>query len=228
MSEATLESVSARLDELLAEIRSLRAQAPEAALYCPRETAASYLERKGGRVLGLADDALLCEGGHRLQLSRNHFKNDARKAADDFFHALPDGVSYRAEYGDEQRFTMRHHNVWRSKALRYEQADALGLPGLPGPDDPLQRNGSAPPPAPPVPLTTEAPTPISSSPEAAEAAERLLAWARGRWGAGLTTAEVLRAAGHGDWRAALNRHDGDWRALATTIGRALEAQQRSS
>ena len=153
--ELTIASLHERFDAfadaVLAELRALRAQAPEPALYCPRETVDSYEERKGGRVLDAAPGTLLCPGGFRLQLSRSNVKPDSRQAADDFFHALPEGASFTAQYGQEQRFTMRHHNVWRSVALSYEQAWVLGLPGLKAegsgvagtPETTARRNGAS-------------------------------------------------------------------------------------
>ena len=225
--EASIESLHDRLDafeqHILEELRALRGQAPATALYCPVETVETYAERKGGTV-GAAAGRVLCPGGFLLQVSRSNVKPDARQAADDFFHALPAGTSFTATYAEGQRFTMRHHNVWRSSALTYEQARALELPGLRLVDSSPAGQTPDQPPA----VITPAALPGGAQPAAtaeatstSEAVGRLLTWARQRWGHELSDADVMRAAGPGDWDSILARHDGQWKAVARTVGRVL-------
>ena len=252
MIDADIESLHERIDALearvLEELRAMQAQVPVDDLYCPRETVESYAERKGGTVAA-PPGTVLCPGGFRLQLSRSNVKPDARKAADDFFHGLPGRVSFTASYAEGQQFTMRHHNVWRSQALTRDQAIASGLPGVRGDSDaapaapPGRAPGRAVVEAQAEPLEREqarangrAPTPLfggagpadgAGAPAAAvsvqEATGRIVAWARKRWGAGLSVAEIMRAAGGGDWDAILERH-GSWKAVAVHVGRSLSEE----
>ena len=61
---------------------------PEDELYCPLETPASYLKRRGGVVAG-DPDTVLCPGGFRLGRPTKWADRDPERRRDGFTHLLP-------------------------------------------------------------------------------------------------------------------------------------------
>ena len=125
-----LDDVAGDIDEIKESLRVLLSQSSGPQLFCPRETADTYLTRKKGRIQNVPDGTEICDGGHLLELSRKFVSPDARKAADSFFHALPEGTEYYVQGDNGQVSRMTHHNVWRSNALTFEDAQRQHLPGL--------------------------------------------------------------------------------------------------
>ena len=124
-----LQRINEMEQNLLDAINSSRPQASADGLRCPYETRETYKERRKGDVQG-PEGMVICPGGFPLELSRVKPDPDAAKAADSFFHSMPPGTQFRAQYpAIGSSSTMTHHNVWRSDAVTFEVAQAQNLPG---------------------------------------------------------------------------------------------------
>ena len=118
--------------EVLAELRRIGAgvdyvveRLPEEELYCPRETIATFKQRRRGEVKGPAEQ-VLCEGGLRLGRPTRHGDSDPAKRRDQFTHPLPHADRFTGEFGDAI-YRVKSHNVWRQHVLSREGALAAGL-----------------------------------------------------------------------------------------------------
>ena len=83
-------------------------------LYCPRETTDMH---SGSGVFGAGRNRVLCPGGKPLQAGR---------CASDLFHPL-DEHNWLDIRLNGRSFTVTTHNVWRSRALTFDEAQAQGL-----------------------------------------------------------------------------------------------------
>ena len=219
----------AMLQRVLDEIADLRTELrlsrpAETDVYCPRETVGTLKQRRHALHVysqdgeELPDDHVLCPGGVPLQSSLKS-RDDEAKDRDSFTHPLPEDRHFVAIYKgyERNRTGVTSHNVWRREAVfgppgpaREQQGAPASRPTVAAPDESGSNgvNGTA----------------ATSAPDRNDAITRTIAWARERWGDHLTAANVLRAAGSGTWDEVLERHGGDWRAVARSIRQSLQDQ----
>ena len=219
-----LRSIAESIAEMSERIEDMSDRLPEDIWYCPKETAASYAKRRGGKS-ELPDDHVICPGGFRLRRHpKKYSKEDPEAARDDLYHSLPPDAIFQAEYPSLGSATVKNHKVWKSAALTAEAASAAGLtlrnqedatadvsaPPRPAPSSvPPHTRAPAPAPAPartPAPVAAPAPTgePVAADP--ADIGARGMAWVQRRYGDEFSEQDILGMIGVADWESAIALH----------------------
>ena len=216
-------SMDAYAQRTLSELEAIRTELRSGAgggdhatnMVCPRETVATLKQRKHATHVfapngqELPDDHVLCPGGVPLSLSLKS-RDDAEKDRDSFTHPLPEDRQFVAVYRgyERNRTGVTSHNVWRRNAVAAPGAASNGAAPAVAPQErtqaPLQASTQAA--ATPVAQQGNGATPATLS--MSDAIGRTIAWARERWGHDLTAAQVMQAAGPGNWNDVLARPRG--------------------
>ena len=132
--EADFGKLAAAVEALRADIGELIDRlGPPPPLYCPPETIEEYTRRRKG-TSNAPGDQVVCPGGWRLRRHPAQYAGaEAKRAADRLWHQLPDDNHFLAAFSGRKEDWVRNHNVWKSRALTYQQVVERGLT----PYDPL-------------------------------------------------------------------------------------------